>query len=472
MNQFQQNIKRPSTISQFQHYESSSSNPPENSNSTDIAKIASSGAAGFAAGGPAGALIGAGLEIGRGYLADKRNREATAKAQRHADEQATLAFNRENRSQKAAAKYNSEANQVRRFLEAGLSPGLLYGQMSDSSAQAVSAESAQNVAPVASEISKNPALLQALQLMLSQLQTTSTVALQSAQSKNLTSQTEGQDISNSYKAAQAVTEIAEGQARTNQLQKQGLLQESQANRIEELLENEKDVLAGQAALYSAEEQHTWEKINTEKTSQMLNRAQAERLIFDLNKDQEFYSYAKKLAKEHGFDERSATAVIDLLKRAPADIVQAGASALSSWISSSNLAGTLNGAAYAGMLDGFFIDLIKQYQPKPSETYGNGYFDNDPDNVALVKDPNFEEFDKLPDEIQDDIKGLNVAINSRATNADYSRWLQNNVFNHKRTDEIRALANKLEKSYKFVITQDQAFYLACRSMFLSDLESKE
>lgn len=129
-------------------------------------------AKGVATGGMSGGWIGAAIGAASGLItdiwtqrsADRRAREANENARRNAAE-ANAASIAEARS---AREWNSEQNQIRRMRMAGLSPGLAYGQMSPSTAQAADIKQAETHQADTPQMRSGDELLKAIQLLINQ----------------------------------------------------------------------------------------------------------------------------------------------------------------------------------------------------------------------------------------------------------------------------------------------------------------
>lgn len=144
-----------------------SSTPPV-TNKADYSNTAKGAVSGGASGGWIGAAIGAasGLitDIWSQRAADRRAREANENARRNAAE-ANAASAAEAR---AAREWNSEQAQIRRMRMAGLSPGLAYGQMSPSTAQAADIKQSVTHQADTPQMRSGDELLKAIQLLINQ----------------------------------------------------------------------------------------------------------------------------------------------------------------------------------------------------------------------------------------------------------------------------------------------------------------
>lgn len=139
--------------------------------------------------GPYGSLVGAavglGTDIWQAVYAKKRAKEANEQSAKAAQEQAARAH----AESVSSREWNSEQQQIRRMRMAGLSPGLMYGQMSPSSAQQASPEQ-QQVHKADTPKFDNESLLRALELLVKQQQADTAQAAQQSTSELQGSQTQ------------------------------------------------------------------------------------------------------------------------------------------------------------------------------------------------------------------------------------------------------------------------------------------
>lgn len=91
---------------------------------------------------------------------------------------------------RAAREWNSEQNQIRRMRMAGLSPGLAYGQMSPSTAQAANIQQADSHKADTPQLRGSDQLIKALQLMIAQQQADTAAAAQASNASLQGSQTQ------------------------------------------------------------------------------------------------------------------------------------------------------------------------------------------------------------------------------------------------------------------------------------------
>lgn len=166
-----------------------------------------SGAGAGSAFGPYGAAIGAvvglGTDIWQSIFAKKRAKEANEESKKAAD----VAAARNSAEARAARNYNSEQAQIRRMRMAGLSPGLAYGQMSPSTAQAPSIDK-QDVNKADTPKFDNESILHAIQLLINQQNANTQAAAQESAANLQGTQADLNRIEQGYKAQLGLANIA------------------------------------------------------------------------------------------------------------------------------------------------------------------------------------------------------------------------------------------------------------------------
>lgn len=157
--------------------------------------------------GPYGSLVGAGVGLGtdiwQAVFAKRRAKEANEQSAKAAQEQAARAH----AESVSAREWNSEQQQIRRMRMAGLSPGLMYGQMSPSSAQQASPEQ-QQVYKADTPKFDNESLLRALELLVKQQQADTAQAAQQSAANLQGTQADLNRIEQGYKAQLGLANIA------------------------------------------------------------------------------------------------------------------------------------------------------------------------------------------------------------------------------------------------------------------------
>ena len=178
-------------------------------NGTRFSGSGTLGGAGLGAvlGGPVGAGIGAavglGTDIWQVLAARKNAKKANEEARQAAAEQAA----RNSAEARAARAYNSEQAQIRRMRMAGLSPGLAYGQMSPSTAQAATSDKA-DVNKADTPKFDNESILHALQLLINQQNANTQAAAQSSTADLQSTQATLNRIEAQFAAQQKMAEIS------------------------------------------------------------------------------------------------------------------------------------------------------------------------------------------------------------------------------------------------------------------------
>lgn len=166
-----------------------------------------SGAAAGSGFGPWGAAIGAavglGTDIWQAIYSKNRAKEANEEAKKAADAAAA----RNAAEARAARNYNSEQAQIRRMRMAGLSPGLAYGQMSPSTAQAPSIDK-QDVNKADTPKFDNESILHAIQLLINQQNANTQAAAQQSAANLQGTQADLNRIEQGYKARLGLANIA------------------------------------------------------------------------------------------------------------------------------------------------------------------------------------------------------------------------------------------------------------------------
>lgn len=150
-----------------------------------------------------GALVGLGTDIWQAVYAKKRAKEANEQAEKAAD----VAAARNSAEARAARNYNSEQAQIRRMRMAGLSPGLAYGQMSPSTAQAPTIDKA-DVQKADTPKFDNESLLHAIQLLINQQNANTQAAAQQSAANLQDTQADLNRIEQGYKAQLGLANIA------------------------------------------------------------------------------------------------------------------------------------------------------------------------------------------------------------------------------------------------------------------------
>lgn len=197
-----------------------------------------SGASAGSSFGPWGAGIGAAV----GLVSDLWQLHAAKKAAERANEEsrraADAASARNAAEARAARNWNSEQAQIRRMRMAGLSPGLAYGQMSPSIAQAASAEK-QDVHKADTPKFDNESILHAIQLLINQQNANTQALAQQSTSELQGSQTQLNLIDKVYRGAEYQANIANVLANTS-------LTDAEKIKILKTLDNNVRLLGSQA----------------------------------------------------------------------------------------------------------------------------------------------------------------------------------------------------------------------------------
>ena len=167
------------------------------------------GGAGLGAvlGGPVGAGIGAAVGLGTDLWQVIAARKNSEKANEEARDAAAEQAARNSAEVRAARAYNSEQAQIRRMRMAGLSPGLAYGQMSPSTAQAASSDKA-DVNKADTPKFDNESVLHALQLLINQQNANTQAAAQQSTSDLQSTQATLNRIESQFAAQQKMAEIS------------------------------------------------------------------------------------------------------------------------------------------------------------------------------------------------------------------------------------------------------------------------
>lgn len=261
----------------------------ETGNRHHFGSAAASGAGiGAGVGGWQGALVGGGIGLISDVINMFRDRKAEDRANKNARDAAAAANAEARANEENARKYNSESSQIQRFQKAGLSPGLMYGQMSPSSGSASPVEAAQTYMQNPSNMRGSAGLDAVNTYIAAQLAESSITssnfdnALKDAQAKNLDSQTTSNDISNRTLAQRNALDLGQIAANIQQLLSQSNLNEQQRKNLEETLDsviklNEANANAANAnADYTsgALTDKTNQDVNVGKSQVNLNNAQA------------------------------------------------------------------------------------------------------------------------------------------------------------------------------------------------------
>lgn len=250
--------------------------------------VASGAGIGAGFGGWQGALVGGGIGLISDVINMFRDRKAEDRANKNARDAAAAANAEARANEENARKYNSESSQIQRFQKAGLSPGLMYGQMSSSSGTASPVEAAQTYMQNPSNMRGSAGLDAVNTYIAAQLAESSITssnfdnALKDAQAKNLDSQTTSNDISNRTLAQRNALDLGQIAANIQQLLSQSNLNEQQRKNLEETLDsviklNEANANAANAnADYTsgALTDKTNQDVNVGKSQVNLNNAQA------------------------------------------------------------------------------------------------------------------------------------------------------------------------------------------------------
>ncbi|CAJ0610675.1 unnamed protein product [Cylicocyclus nassatus] len=210
-----------------------------------------SAAKGLVSSGPWGLAVGA-LDFGRDLFKDWRNKRNRIHAQEDARENAQLQYRNQLGLSNSANEWNREANQVLRYREAGLSPGLMYGQMSPSTSSSGSASMPDTPQAVASSINENPALLQALQYLLQKQQVGADVDLISSQIRKNNAETNATSTDTLSLHERNLQTIQESIARMAEMASNVNLNDAQRDRIQKLLDQELAALEATVNKTSAE----------------------------------------------------------------------------------------------------------------------------------------------------------------------------------------------------------------------------
>lgn len=303
-------------------YENSTSavHPKGYSNSTRFnGSGAVSGASAGSAFGPWGAGIGAAVGLASDLWQLHAAKNAAKKANEESRRAADAASARNAAEARAARDWNSEQAQIRRMRMAGLSPGLAYGQMSPSTAQAASAEK-QDVHKADTPKFDNESILHAIQLLINQQNANTQALAQQSTSELQGSQTQLNLIDKVYRGAEYQANIASVLANTS-------LTDAEKIKILKTLDNTVRLVGSQADAAAASARQSNATANvTEQTgvglansqiasnnaSAAVNTQQANILKLTYELDNAQWLAVQNFMKSNGFDESLAPLVMKAL----------------------------------------------------------------------------------------------------------------------------------------------------------------
>lgn len=262
-----------------------------------------------------GAAVGLGTDIWQAVYAKKRAKEANEQSAKAAQEQAARAH----AESVSSREWNSEQQQIRRMRMAGLSPGLMYGQMSPSSAQQASPEQ-QQIHKADTPKFDNESLLRALELLVKQQQADTAQAAQESAANLQGTQADLNRIEQGYKAQLGLANIA------SLLSSKELTDQQKLNLIAKQLP-EIELLQSQATAATANarqanatanvvEQTGVNLANSEvarnNASANLANAQKNHAILNYNIDESQWLTVQKFMKEYNLGEELAPLVMKAL----------------------------------------------------------------------------------------------------------------------------------------------------------------
>lgn len=221
---------------------------------------------------------------------------------------------------RAAREWNSEQQQIRRMRMAGLSPGLAYGQMSPSTAQAANIQQADSHKPDTPQLRGADELIKALKLMIDQQQADTAAAAQASNATLQGSQTQLNLIDALTRNQSNLTNIAEVAARKDWTDAQKLelitllagKQQIQNAEVENLNASARNANANAAVVEATGVRAAESEISKNLAAANLSKQQEESLKLEFNINNQQWSNLSKMLEDYGYGDLLAPVVMRVI----------------------------------------------------------------------------------------------------------------------------------------------------------------